>query len=79
MRTTIRINDTLLKEARKLSRERNCTLGEIVDEALRLTLVTRKKAAKHKRERPLVTFKGSGAQPGVELNDSAALLGMMDR
>ena len=36
MRTTISVNDRLLRQAKRLSVERGCPLGEVVDEALRL-------------------------------------------
>ena len=78
MRTTLNINDTLLKEARKCSIERNCSLGEIVDEALRLSLVTRKKSGTTIIARPLKTFEGSGIQPGIDLNNNASVLEAMD-
>ena len=78
MRTTLNINDTLLKEARKCSIERNCSLGEIVDEALRLSLVTQKKSDTAAVVRPLKTFAGSGIQPGIDLNNNASVLEAMD-
>ena len=79
MRTTISINDNLLKEAKKLSLARNCSLGDVVDEALRLSLSAQKKANSiNDSARPLITFNGSGILPGVELNNSASLLEVMD-
>lgn len=79
MRTTLSINDHLLKEAKRRSVERNCSLGEVVDEALRLSLATQKKTGTGSQiTRPLKTFKGSGIQSGVELNNSASLLEAMD-
>lgn len=79
MRTTISINDTLLQEAKKLSLARKCTLGEIVNEALRLSLSAQKKVSSvNDSARPLMTFNGSGIRPGVELNNSASLLEAMD-
>ena len=78
MRTTLNINDTLLKKAKKCSIERNCSLGEIVDEALRLSLVTQKKSDTAAIARPLKTFAGSGIQPGIDLNNNASVLEAMD-
>jgi len=78
MRTTLNINDALLKEARKYSIEHNCTLGEVVDEALRLSLVTQKKRSKQVTPRPLKTFEGSGIQPGIDLNNNTSVLEAMD-
>lgn len=78
MRTTLNIDDTLLKKAKICSIERNCSLGEIVDEALRLSLVTQKKSGTTIIARPLKTFKGSGVQPGIDLNNNASVLEAMD-
>ena len=78
MRTTLNINDTLLKEAKKCSIERNCSLGEIVDEALRLSLMTQNKSGATAIIRPLKTFAGSGIQPGIDLSNNASVLETMD-
>ena len=78
MRTTLNINDTLLKEAKKCSIERNCSLGEIVDEALRLSLMTQSKSGSTAIVRPLKTFAGSGIQPGVDLSSNGSILETMD-
>jgi hypothetical protein len=79
MRTTININDNLLNEAKKLSLTRHCSLGEVVNEALRLSLTAQRKATSvNDSTRPLITFNGSGTQSGVDLNNSASLLKAMD-
>ena len=78
MRTTLNINDALLKEAKKCSIERKCSLGEIIDEALRLSLVTQKKSGTTAIVSPLKTFEGSGIQPGIDLNNNASVLEAMD-
>ena len=77
MRTTISISDSLLELAKKASRERRSTLGEVIEEALRASLAPRPKSSVKKRP-SLVTFKGSGAREGVDLDSSAALLEMME-
>ena len=78
MRTTISISDSLLDLAKKASRERRSTLGEVIEEALRATLVPRSKSTR-KPERPVLpTFKGSGLREGVSLDSSAELLEVMD-
>lgn len=79
MRTTISIEDNLLKEAKKVSLKRNCTLGEVVNDALRQSLVSGKKTVLEEGSgAPLKTFKGSGIQPGVDLDDSASLMEVME-
>jgi len=78
MRTTIRIDDELLKEAKTIAVASGQTLAEVVDEALRDSFARRRQAAK-KPYLHLRSFKGDGVQPGVDLYDSAGLLDIMDR
>jgi hypothetical protein len=80
MRTTVNINDSLLRQAKKTSAERNCTLGEVIDDALRVALAqeTAGTQAGHPHIAPLKTFRGNGVQTGVDLTNSAALLDTME-
>ncbi len=77
MRTTISISDSLLELAKKASRERRSTLGEVIEEALRASLAPRPKSSIKNRP-SLVTFKGIGLREGVDLDSSAALLEVME-
>jgi hypothetical protein len=77
MRTTISIEDHLLDEAKRVSLERRCSLGELVEEALRLVLATRPKQKSAQKIRPFKTFRGTGLQPGADLSSNAALLELM--
>jgi K+-transporting ATPase c subunit len=77
MRTTIRIDDQLLAELKQLAARTGQTLTAIIEEALRQMLARQQQMA----ERPpvkLITVSGNGLQPGVDLDDSAALLELMD-
>ncbi|ADI14516.1 type II toxin-antitoxin system VapB family antitoxin [Truepera radiovictrix] len=79
MRTTIRLDDELLREAKRLAAETNQTLTAVIEEALRERLARRKGA----RDRPPFTPKvyrgpAKGLQPGVDLDDNAALLDLME-
>jgi hypothetical protein len=77
MRTTIRINDQLLAEIKQLAAQTGQTLTSIIEDALRQMLARQKQLA----DRPpveLITVSGNGPQPGVDLDDSAALLDLMD-
>jgi len=78
VRTTISISDPLLEEAKKVSRERKCTLGQVVDEALALALLSRSKEAAGEEKKPLITWSGQGLQAGVELDSNAALADLME-
>ncbi len=77
MRTTIRINDQLFREAKKLAAETSRSLTMVVEDALRLLLAQRK-TLRASKSLKLTTFKGKGLQPGVDLDDSASLLDLME-
>jgi hypothetical protein len=68
----------LLRKAREASLQRNCSLGEVIDDALRVTLAAQSKSKTGKNFRPLKTFRGTGVQPGVVLTSSADLLEVME-
>lgn len=78
MRTTVTIEDSLLERARQASLQRNCSIGEVIEDSLRITLVAQSKSAFKEKRRPLRTFRGSGVQPGVDLTSSSALLEAME-
>jgi Bacterial antitoxin of type II TA system, VapB len=77
MRTTIRLDDQLLKEAKQAAATSNKTLTQLVEDSLRETLARRKIAARAERV-TLPTFRGTGTLPGVDLDNSAALLDLME-
>jgi hypothetical protein len=76
MRTTVRLDEHLLAEAKKHAAESGRTLTAVLEQALRESLARR---SRQSRARPvrLKTVKGSGTRPGVDLDDSAALLDLM--
>jgi hypothetical protein len=78
MRTTIRLDDYLLEEARTVAAASGRTLTELIEDALREALARRRRGAGRARL-ALRTFNGNGPRPGVELDHSAALLDLMDR
>ena len=77
MRTTIRIDDQLLREAKQLAARSGKTLTSIIEDALRESL-SRQRSAKPRKPIRLPTFSGKGLLPGVDLDDSAALLDIME-
>ena len=77
MRTTVRLDDRLLAEAKKLSAESGRTLTSVLEDALRETLARRRVRVKRKPVR-LRTVKGDGVRPGVDLDDTASLLDLME-
>ena len=77
MRTTIRLDDELLTRTKELAARTSRSLTGVIEDALREMLARQSQAA----ERPpvrLPTFAGKGLQPGVDLDDSEALLDLMD-
>jgi hypothetical protein len=77
MRTTLTIHDALLRKAKEASVRRNISVGEVVEEALRVALGTQAKQGRQ-AVRPLKTYRGDGVQAGVDLTSSAALLELME-
>jgi len=67
-----------LQKAKKISRERRCSLREVIEDALRAAFAKGHKASRAKAPQPLKTFKGSGVQPGIDLSSSSALLDAME-
>jgi hypothetical protein len=78
MRTTIKLDDELLREAKAAAAASGRTLTALVEAALRESLA-RRRASPHRPRLSLPTFKGDGVRPGVDLHHSAALLEIMDR
>lgn len=64
MKTTVEIQDALLKEAQKLASRENTTVRALVEEGLRKIIVTRTRPEAFRLRK--VTFKGNGLQPDVE-------------
>ncbi len=77
MRTTIRIDDQLLKEAKQLAIRSGKSLTSIIEDALRESLA-RQHNPKQRVPVHLITFSGKGLLPGVDLDDSATLLDVME-
>lgn len=77
MRTTVRLDEHLLAQVKRHAVESGKTLTAVLEEALRESLARRATSAKAKPIR-LKTFKGDGVRAGVDLDDSASLLNLMD-
>ena len=76
MRTTIRLNDQLLREAKRAAADSGRTLTALIEDALRENLA-RRKAEPPREWTDLPTFPGE-LLPGVDLDNSAALLDLME-
>jgi metal-responsive CopG/Arc/MetJ family transcriptional regulator len=78
VRTTVSIADALLQKAKEASIRRGCTLSEVVEDALRVALVSQPKSLPRGHGQRWTTFSGDGVRAGVELNNSSALLETME-
>jgi len=76
MRTTIKIDDRLLAEAKSRAGESGRTLDAVVEDALREAIARRAGADRAPRAK-LPVFRRGRPVPGVDLDDSAALLALM--
>jgi predicted transcriptional regulator len=76
MRTTIRLDDDLLVRAKRAAVERGTTLTALIEDALRRALAPDVPEARPPLALP--TFRGDGLQPGVDLDDTASLLDLME-
>jgi hypothetical protein len=77
MQTTIQLDDVLLAQATKLAREKGCDLSHLIEDTLRDKLASTFPVARQPFRR-LTTVGGEGVRPGVDLNNSAALLAVME-
>jgi hypothetical protein len=78
MRTTIKLDDDLLLEAKEIAARTGRTLADVVEDAVRESLARRRQARQRPERRTLPSFGGGGLRPGVDLDDNAALLDLMD-
>ena len=77
MRTTIDLPDDLLAQAKKFAAQSRRTLAAVIQDALREALARRRRPSRPAPVK-LTTFGEAGLQPGADLNDSAALLDLME-
>jgi hypothetical protein len=77
MRTTVRLEDPLLADAKAHAARTGRTLTALLHDALR-TFLALEKRPKQPRTRSLPTFGEGGPQPGVDLDNAAQLLDLME-
>ena len=77
MRTTIRLDDDLLAEARELAAESRKNLSTFIEDALRAA-IARARESSERGPLDLPTFGEGGVLPGVDLDQSIALLDTAD-
>jgi hypothetical protein len=77
MRTTVELEASLVEEAKAIAAETGISFAAVIEEALRQALGRRCGPAS-KRHLKLKTHGHGGLQPGVDLDNTAALLDLMD-
>lgn len=74
-RTTVRLPDDLVRRAKRKAAEEGSSLTTLIEEGLRRVL---KEPPKTKRVMPRVSKARGGLMPGINLDDSAAMVEVDD-
>jgi hypothetical protein len=75
VRTTVNIDDRLLEWAKDVARQRELTLGDLLDEALQRLLM----APLHDEGPDLPVFQGGGGvMPGIDLSSNQSMFDALD-
>ncbi|HEY3826560.1 MAG TPA: hypothetical protein VGL82_18485 [Bryobacteraceae bacterium] len=78
MRTTVRLDDGLLDQAKAEARKKKKTLTSLIEEGLRLVLSNGGTSARRQKIILPVSRECGGVLPGVDLDNNAALLDVME-
>jgi hypothetical protein len=78
MRTTIYVDDQLLMQAKAQAATLGVTLAQLIEDALRESLM-RRQTVEHRERVRMITMKGTGTRPGIDLDNSQSLLEIMER
>jgi len=77
MRTTVRLDPALMAEVKRLAASTNRTLTAVIEDALREVVARRQRRSR--RPVSLTVFDGNGVRPGIDIDDTAALMDVMDK
>jgi hypothetical protein len=78
MRTTVDVEPELLRQVKQRAAERQTTLSAVINEALREVFYRRAAAQRTGPTMLTVDHRRGGLRPGVDLDNNAALLEIMD-
>lgn len=78
MRTTVRLDEALLTKAKQEARKRGETLTSLMERGLRLAISGSHKHARPARVRLPTSKATGGVRPGIDLDDTRALLDHLD-
>ncbi|HBH80474.1 MAG TPA: DUF2191 domain-containing protein [Nitrospira sp.] len=77
MRTTINLPDDLMTQIKKLAASTHSTVTALIEETLREALARRRRAGR-RAPMKLTTYGKQGLLPGVDIDDTASLLDVME-
>jgi hypothetical protein len=78
MRTTVRLDEGLLREAKAEASRKGETVTALIERGLRLVLAAGRARGRRTRITLPVSRETGGTLPGVDLNDTSALLDRLD-
>jgi hypothetical protein len=78
MRTTVRLDEGLLRDAKAEASRRGETVTALIERGLRLVLAAGRGRGRRVRITIPVSRATGGTHPGVDLNDSSAVLDRLD-
>jgi hypothetical protein len=78
MRTTVRLDEGLLKEAKREASQRGETVTALIERGLRLVLAKSGRPARRPRVSLPVSRATGGTRSGLNLDDSSAVLDALD-
>ena len=78
MRTTVRLGEELLTKAKQEARKRGETLTSLMERGLRLAISGSHRHARSSRVRLPVSKATGGVRPGIDLDDTSAILDRLD-
>jgi hypothetical protein len=78
MRITFQLDDELLAEIKLYAARSGKTMTVVIEDSLRAVLAHQREVDCEHKQVSLTTVPGNGLQPGGNLDDSAALLTLMD-
>jgi len=76
MRTTVDIDDSLLRQLKQDAARTGRTLGALIEDAVRAA--NERRSETRAEVEPLVTFGGSGLMPGVDITDTRSVRDLLD-
>lgn len=77
MKTVVQLEERLVRDAESFAAETGQSLSSVIEDALQSALSRRRQSAPKQRVK-LKTHGSGGLQPGVDLNNSAELLDLLE-